>query len=116
MLPSTGRVSSIDTSGSKLRRNSRNDRTVKLVGKQCTPSRNTSTIVVPPGKIITTTIILVDEPCPKPSLRYAKARESLSRSFLNFDIHPFNLHDFGFERILSNEELSPWKFDYLGVT
>ncbi|GJZ59471.1 retrovirus-related pol polyprotein from transposon TNT 1-94, partial [Tanacetum coccineum] len=80
------------------------------------PSSNaTSTIVVPPGKILTTTVIPVDEPCPKLSLRYAKVRESLSRSFLNFNIHPFNLHDFSFEIMLSNEELSLWKFDYLGV-
>ncbi|GKD20175.1 hypothetical protein Tco_1221878 [Tanacetum coccineum] len=90
-------------------------RTVNLVGKQCPPSRNTSTIVTPPGKILTTTVILVDEPCPKLSLRYATSRESLSRSFLNSEIHPFNLHGFGFERILSNEELPPWKFDYLGI-
>ncbi|GJT55926.1 retrovirus-related pol polyprotein from transposon TNT 1-94 [Tanacetum coccineum] len=80
------------------------------------PSSNaTSTIVLPPGKILTTTVIPFDEPCPKLSLRYAKVRESLSRSFLNFNIHPFNLHDFGFEIMLSNEELSLWKFDYLGV-
>ncbi|GJZ85666.1 retrovirus-related pol polyprotein from transposon TNT 1-94 [Tanacetum coccineum] len=90
-------------------------RTVNLVRKQCPPSRNMSTIDVPPRQIRTTIVILVDEPCPKLSLRYAKARESLSRSFLNFEIHPFNLHDFGFERILSNEELPPWKFDYLGI-
>ncbi|GKF38982.1 hypothetical protein Tco_0119043, partial [Tanacetum coccineum] len=29
--------------------------------------------------------------------------------------HPFNLHDFGFERIILDEELPPWKFDYLGI-
>ncbi|GJZ55354.1 hypothetical protein Tco_0610547 [Tanacetum coccineum] len=90
-------------------------RTVNLVRKQCPPSRNMSTIDVPPRKILKTTVILVDEPCPKISLRYAKARESLSKSFLNYDIHPFNLHDFGFERIWSNKELPPWKFDYLGI-
>nr|GEX28450.1 hypothetical protein [Tanacetum cinerariifolium] len=82
-------------------------RTINLVGKQCPPSKNTSTIVVPPLQILTTTIILIDEPCPKLRLRYAKASESLSRSFLNFDIHPINLYDFGFERILSNKELPP---------
>ncbi|GKE12746.1 hypothetical protein Tco_1416297 [Tanacetum coccineum] len=82
-------------------------RTFNLVGKLCPPSRNTSTIVVPPGKILITIGILIDEPCPKLSLRYAKVRESLSRSFLNFDIHPFNLHDFGFERMLSKEEFPP---------
>ncbi|GJV07464.1 hypothetical protein Tco_1345120 [Tanacetum coccineum] len=59
------------------------------------------------GSLKLTTVIPVDDPCPKPSLRYAKARESLSRSFLNFDSHPFNLHDFGFERISSNDELPP---------
>ncbi|GKC52360.1 hypothetical protein Tco_1075105, partial [Tanacetum coccineum] len=78
-------------------------------------NRNTSTIVTPPGKILTTTVILVDEPCPKLSLRYANARESLSRSFLNSEIHPFNLNDFGFKRLLSNEELPPWKFEYIGI-
>ncbi|GJX87377.1 retrovirus-related pol polyprotein from transposon TNT 1-94 [Tanacetum coccineum] len=55
------------------------------------------------------TFNLVDEPCPKLSLRCAKAEESLSRSFLNFNIHLFNPYDFGFERMLSNEELPPWK-------
>ncbi|GJU45642.1 retrovirus-related pol polyprotein from transposon TNT 1-94 [Tanacetum coccineum] len=63
------------------------------------------TVVAPLGKNFTTTVILVDEPCPKLSLRYAKAKESLSRSFLNFEIHPFKLHDFGLKRMLSNEEL-----------
>ncbi|GJS13521.1 hypothetical protein Tco_0407993 [Tanacetum coccineum] len=89
-------------------------RNVNLVGIKCSFSSN-STLVIPPGKILTTTVIPVDEPSPKLSLRYAKDRESLSRSFLNFDIHPFNLHDFGFERMLSSEELPPWKFDYLGI-
>nr|GEV52701.1 putative reverse transcriptase domain-containing protein [Tanacetum cinerariifolium] len=69
-------------------------RTFNLVGKMVPPSKNMSTIVVPPGKILTTIVIPVDEPCPKLSFRYSKARESLSRSFSNFDIHPFNLHDF----------------------
>ncbi|GJY88279.1 integrase, catalytic region, zinc finger, CCHC-type containing protein [Tanacetum coccineum] len=107
MLLSTGRVSYTDATGSKPKRNTKSDRiqrsssrskknkiptgrTFKLVGKLCPPSRNTSTRVVSPG-------------------------ESLSRSFLNFEIHPFNLHDFGFERLLSNEELPPWKFDYIGI-
>ncbi|GJW77463.1 reverse transcriptase domain-containing protein [Tanacetum coccineum] len=85
-------------------------RTINLVEKQCPPSRNTSTIVAPPRQILTTTVILVDEPCTKPSLRYAKARESLSRSFLNFEIYPFHFHEFGYK-----EELPPWKFDYLRI-
>nr|GEW44865.1 hypothetical protein [Tanacetum cinerariifolium] len=82
-------------------------RIINLVGKQCPPSKNTSTIVIPPLQILTTTVILIDKPCPKLGLRYANASESLSRSFLNFDIHPINLYDFGFERILSNKELPP---------
>ncbi|GJU33300.1 retrovirus-related pol polyprotein from transposon TNT 1-94 [Tanacetum coccineum] len=44
-------------------------RTFNLVGNLCPPSRNTSIIVLPPGKILTTTVISVDEPCPKLSLR-----------------------------------------------
>ncbi|GJY28410.1 hypothetical protein Tco_0404177 [Tanacetum coccineum] len=58
-------------------------RKFNLVGKLCHPSRNTSTIVVPPGKILIPIVISVDEPYPKLSLRYVNARESLSRSFLN---------------------------------
>ncbi|GJX89427.1 hypothetical protein Tco_0341441 [Tanacetum coccineum] len=77
-----------------------------LLGINFSSSSNT-TLVIPLGQILTTTIILVDEPCPKLSLRYANARESLSRSDLNSEIHPFNLHDYGIERILSNEELTP---------
>ncbi|GJT60053.1 hypothetical protein Tco_1003586 [Tanacetum coccineum] len=74
---------------------------VNLVGIKCSSSSK-STLVIPPRKIITTTVILVVEPCPKHSLRYANARESLSRSYLKLEIHPFNLYDYGIERILSN--------------
>ncbi|GJY88995.1 retrovirus-related pol polyprotein from transposon TNT 1-94 [Tanacetum coccineum] len=92
------------------------ERIQELLVKTVPPSSSaTSTIVLPPGHILTTTVIPVDEPCPKLSLRYANARESLSRSNLNSKIHPFNLHDYSIERILSNEELPPWKFDYLGI-
>ncbi|GJU52372.1 hypothetical protein Tco_1226086 [Tanacetum coccineum] len=79
-------------------------------------SNDTSAIVVPPGHILTTTVIPVDVPCPKLSLRYANARGSLSKCMLNTKCHPFNIHDFGFEGIIQDEELPPWKFDYLGVT
>ncbi|GKA10978.1 hypothetical protein Tco_0690411 [Tanacetum coccineum] len=34
---------------------------------------------------------------------------------LNMEFHPFNLHDFGFERIIQDEELPPRRFDYLGI-
>ncbi|GJT50589.1 retrovirus-related pol polyprotein from transposon TNT 1-94 [Tanacetum coccineum] len=78
-------------------------------------SNDTSAIVVPPGHILTTIVILVDEPCPKLSLRYANAWGSLSKCMLNTKRHPFNLHDFGFEGIIRDEELPPWKFDYLGI-
>ncbi|GJZ96804.1 retrovirus-related pol polyprotein from transposon TNT 1-94 [Tanacetum coccineum] len=78
-------------------------------------SNDTSTIVVPPGHILTTTVISVDVPCPKLSLRYANAWKSLFKCMINSDFHPFNLHDFGFEGIIQDEELPPWKFDYLGI-
>ncbi|GJR37041.1 hypothetical protein Tco_1212725 [Tanacetum coccineum] len=68
----------------------------------------------PTGRIFKTvrlrwipTGIPVDEPCPKLSRRYANARESLSRSYFNSNIHPFNLHDYEIKRILSNGELLP---------
>ncbi|GKF71972.1 hypothetical protein Tco_0208086, partial [Tanacetum coccineum] len=91
-----------------------NGRKVNLVGIKCSSSSN-STLVIPPRKILTTIVISVAEPCPKLSLRYANPGESLSRSYLKSEIYPFNLHDYGIERILSNEELPPWKFDYLGI-
>ncbi|GJT42420.1 hypothetical protein Tco_0951135 [Tanacetum coccineum] len=91
-------------------------RTINLVGKPCPPSKDTSAIVVPTGHILTTTVISVDEPCLKLCLRYANARESLSKCMLDTESHPFNLHDFGIERIIWYEELPPWKFNYLGVT
>ncbi|GKB93437.1 retrovirus-related pol polyprotein from transposon TNT 1-94 [Tanacetum coccineum] len=53
------------------------------------------TVVVPPGYILTTTAIPVDVPYPKPSLRYANARGSLSECMLNTECHPINLNDFG---------------------
>ncbi|GJT73437.1 hypothetical protein Tco_1032723 [Tanacetum coccineum] len=90
-------------------------RKVNLVRIECSSSSN-STLVIPPRQILTTIVILVVEPCPKLSLRYANARESLSKSHLKSEIHPFNLHDYGIKRILSNDELPPWKFNYLGVT
>nr|GFA13778.1 integrase, catalytic region, zinc finger, CCHC-type, peptidase aspartic, catalytic [Tanacetum cinerariifolium] len=79
-------------------------RTFKLVGKVC------HLLLMPhlPFK-------LVAKPSPKLSLRYANDRESLSRSYFNSKIHPFNLHDYGIKRILSNDEVPPWKFDYLRV-
>ncbi|GKF57699.1 hypothetical protein Tco_0171236, partial [Tanacetum coccineum] len=79
-------------------------------------SHDTSAIVVPPGHILTTIVIPVDVPCPKLSLRYANARGSLSKCMINLDFHPFNLYDFGFEGIIRDDELPPWKFDYLGFT
>ncbi|GJV16799.1 retrovirus-related pol polyprotein from transposon TNT 1-94 [Tanacetum coccineum] len=72
-------------------------------------------IAVAPGHILTTTVIPVEVPCPKLSLRYANAPGSLSKCMLNTECHPFNLHDFGFEGIIQDEELPPWKFDYLGI-
>ncbi|GJX15791.1 hypothetical protein Tco_0216623 [Tanacetum coccineum] len=162
MLPSIGRVSSTNASGSKAKSNIKNDRiqrtssrskknkveachrkfkssanknnrvsdcnvnvknvalsknsdTICISCNECLFSANhdacvvkylkdensapssyaTSTIVVSPGHILTTTVIPVDEPCPKLSRRYANARKCLSRSYLNSDIHPFNLHDYG---------------------
>ncbi|GJZ84135.1 hypothetical protein Tco_0649474 [Tanacetum coccineum] len=79
------------------------------------PSNDTSAIVVPPRHILTTTVILVDVPCPKLSLRYANIQESLSKSMLNTEFHPFNLHGFRIKKIIRDEELPPWKFDYLGI-
>ncbi|GKB44393.1 hypothetical protein Tco_0889335 [Tanacetum coccineum] len=78
-------------------------KTYKMVGKPCPPSSSNdmSTIVVPLGHILTTTVIPVDAPSPKLSRRY---------------VNPFNLHDFGFEIFFRDEELPPWKFGYLGVT
>ncbi|GJX30187.1 retrovirus-related pol polyprotein from transposon TNT 1-94 [Tanacetum coccineum] len=92
-------------------------RTFNLVGKLCPPSSSneTSAIVVPPGHILTTTVIPVDVPCLKLSLRYDNVRGSLSKCMLNTEFHPFNLHDFRFEGIIQDEELPPWKFDYLGI-
>ncbi|GJU14946.1 retrovirus-related pol polyprotein from transposon TNT 1-94 [Tanacetum coccineum] len=89
------------------------------IGRKTVPpsssSNDTSAIVVPPGHILTTTVIPVDVPCPKLSLRYANARGLLSKCMLNTKFHPFNLHDFGFEGIIRDDELPPWKFDYLGI-
>ncbi|GJW51722.1 retrovirus-related pol polyprotein from transposon TNT 1-94 [Tanacetum coccineum] len=90
-------------------------RIFNLVGKPCPPSKDTSAIVVPLGHILTTTVILVDILCPKLSLRYTNSQESFSKCMLNTEFHPFNLHDFGIERIIRDEELPPWKFDYLGI-
>ncbi|GJY32481.1 retrovirus-related pol polyprotein from transposon TNT 1-94 [Tanacetum coccineum] len=107
MLPSIGRVSSTNASRSKPKINTKNDKIPKTVP----PSsfNDTSAIVVPPGHIFTITVILVDVSCPKLSLRYANAQGSLSKCMLNTECHPFNLHDFGFERIIRDEELPPWK-------
>ncbi|GJY34763.1 retrovirus-related pol polyprotein from transposon TNT 1-94 [Tanacetum coccineum] len=76
--------------------------TFNLVGKPCpsSSSNDASAIVVPPGHILTTTVIPTDVPCPKPSLRYVNALGSLSKSMLNTKCHPFNLHDFGFEDLV----------------
>ncbi|GJR83083.1 retrovirus-related pol polyprotein from transposon TNT 1-94 [Tanacetum coccineum] len=177
MFPSTGRVSSTNSSGSKARSNTKNDKipqpsgrsmknkieahhkkfkssanknnnvshcnanvknvalsknsdTICLSWNEClflanhdacvenhapSSSDDTSTIVVPPGHILTTTVIPVNVPCLKLSLRYANARESLSKCMINSDFHPFNLYNFGFEGIIWYEELPPWKFDYLGI-
>ncbi|GJX63147.1 retrovirus-related pol polyprotein from transposon TNT 1-94 [Tanacetum coccineum] len=92
-------------------------RTFNLVGKPCSPSssHDTSTIVVPPGHILTTTLILIDVSCPRLSHRYANARGSISKCMLNMECHPFNLHYFGFEGIIQDKELPPWKFNYLGI-
>ncbi|GJR01257.1 retrovirus-related pol polyprotein from transposon TNT 1-94 [Tanacetum coccineum] len=78
-------------------------------------SNDTSAIVVPPGHILTTIVILVDASCPKLSRRYVNARRSLSKSTLNTEWHLFNLHDFGFEIFFRDEELPPWNFGYLGI-
>ncbi|GJU77375.1 hypothetical protein Tco_1274445, partial [Tanacetum coccineum] len=176
MLPSTGRVSSTNASGSKPRSNTKNDTILQPSSRSmknkveaqhrkfkssanknnhvadCNAnvrnvalSKNSNTIclscneylfsanhdacvvqylrkmqkckvaksakqkakIVPPEHILTTTLILVDVPCPKLSLRYANARESLSKCMLNSDFHPFNLHDFGFKGIIRDEELPP---------
>ncbi|GJR42437.1 integrase, catalytic region, zinc finger, CCHC-type containing protein [Tanacetum coccineum] len=92
-------------------------RTFNLVGKPCpsSSSNDTSAIVVPLGHILRTNVISVDVPCPKLSLRYDHARESLSKCMIDLDFHTFNLHDFGFEGIIRDEKLLPWKFDYLGI-
>ncbi|GKA06469.1 hypothetical protein Tco_0685693 [Tanacetum coccineum] len=167
MLPSTGRVSSTNASGSNPKSNTKNDRIpqpssrskknkvearhrkfkssanknnhvsnsnhdayvvqylkkmqkhkVAKSAKQKVKSewkpigRIFKTVVVPPGHILTTTVIPVDVPL---SHRYANVRESLSKCMLNMEFHPFNLHDFGFEGIIQDDELPPWKFDYLGI-
>ncbi|GJZ54452.1 retrovirus-related pol polyprotein from transposon TNT 1-94 [Tanacetum coccineum] len=93
-------------------------RTFNLVGKPCPPSssNDTSATVVSPRPILETIVILVVEPCPKLILRYAIARECLTRSMVNLEFHPLNIHEFGFEGILRNDDLPPWKFDYLRFT
>ncbi|GKA39091.1 hypothetical protein Tco_0731642 [Tanacetum coccineum] len=73
-----------------------------------------SGIVVPPRHILTTTAIPVDVLCPKLSIRYANARGSLSKCMLNTECHQFNLHDFGFEAIIQDEELPPWRMVLFG--
>ncbi|GJT99645.1 retrovirus-related pol polyprotein from transposon TNT 1-94 [Tanacetum coccineum] len=120
MLPSTGRVSSTNASRSKPKAIQRmigsrlkwipTGRTFNLVGRPCpsSSSNDTSAIVVPPGYILITTVILVDIPSPKLSLRCANARGSLSKCMLNTECHPFNLHDFGFEII----EIVLWYLDF----
>ncbi|GJY71013.1 retrovirus-related pol polyprotein from transposon TNT 1-94 [Tanacetum coccineum] len=92
-------------------------RTFNLVGNSCPSSysNDTSAIVVPPGYILTTTVIPVDVPCPKLSLRYANSQGSLSKCMLNTKCHPFNLHDFGFEGIIQDEELLFYCRNYLEV-
>ncbi|GKC91784.1 reverse transcriptase domain-containing protein [Tanacetum coccineum] len=89
-----------------------------LVESKCSssPSRNTTTKILPNRQIPNNTAVLVDVSCLKLSLRYANTQESLLKCMINLDFHPFNLHEFGFEGIIRDEELPPWKFDYLGVT
>ncbi|GJR59251.1 retrovirus-related pol polyprotein from transposon TNT 1-94 [Tanacetum coccineum] len=53
------------------------------------------------------TVNPVDVPCPKLSLRYDNAQELLFKCMINSDFYPFNLHDFGFEGIIQDEELPP---------
>ncbi|GJT08861.1 hypothetical protein Tco_0843323 [Tanacetum coccineum] len=76
-------------------------------------SRDTTTKILPNRQIPKNTAVPVDVPCSKLSLRYANARESLFKCMINLDIHLLNLHDFGFEGIIRDEELPPWKFNYL---
>ncbi|GJT90231.1 retrovirus-related pol polyprotein from transposon TNT 1-94 [Tanacetum coccineum] len=59
-------------------------RTFNLVGKPCplSSSNDTSAIVVPPGHILTNTVIPVDVPYAKLSLRYAHAQESLFKCMI----------------------------------
>nr|GEW52642.1 integrase, catalytic region, zinc finger, CCHC-type, peptidase aspartic, catalytic [Tanacetum cinerariifolium] len=87
------------------------ERIQELLVKTMPPSSSNdmTAIVVPPGHILTTTLIPVHVPCPKLSLRYANAWESLSKCMLNMDFHPFNLHDFIFEEIIRDDELPPCK-------
>ncbi|GKC34685.1 retrovirus-related pol polyprotein from transposon TNT 1-94 [Tanacetum coccineum] len=88
-----------------------------LVESKCSssPSRNTTTKILPNRQIPKNTAVLVDVSCPKLSLRYVNTQESLLKCMINLDFHPFNLHEFGFEGIIRDEELPPWKFDYLGI-
>ncbi|GKB49735.1 hypothetical protein Tco_0900488 [Tanacetum coccineum] len=88
-----------------------------LVESKCSssPSRNTTTKILPNRQIPKNTAVLIDIPYPKLSLRYANAPESLFKCMIHLDFHPFNLHDFGFEGIIRDEELPPWKFDYLRI-
>ncbi|GJZ44858.1 hypothetical protein Tco_0592454 [Tanacetum coccineum] len=65
------------------------------------------TVVVPPGHILTTTVIPVDAPCLKLIRRYANAWGSLSKPTIITECHPFNLHDFGFKICFRDEELPP---------
>ncbi|GKC60302.1 integrase, catalytic region, zinc finger, CCHC-type containing protein [Tanacetum coccineum] len=160
MLPSSGRVSSTNASGSKPKSNTKNDRipqpssksmknkveahhrkfkpsgnknnrvsdckaniknvalsknsnTICLSCNECLFSANHDACVVQYLKKIQKRKVAKSAKlkCPKLSLRYANARESLSKCMINLDFHPFNLHDFRFEGIIWDEELPPWKFD-----
>ncbi|GJW70058.1 retrovirus-related pol polyprotein from transposon TNT 1-94 [Tanacetum coccineum] len=94
-------------------------RTFNLVGNQCPLTRITPAIVVPPGQILTTTVISTVEPRKPSKQRYDDARNSFTQVYLNSKSHPMNDHDLGIpsaSKVLDNNlnfivEIVLWYLD-----
>ncbi|GKA68508.1 hypothetical protein Tco_0768425 [Tanacetum coccineum] len=82
-------------------------RIFSLVGNKCPVTKITPAIIVPSRNIVQTTVILVVEPRVQLRIRYANARNSISRSYINNISHPFNDNDFGLVMRSDDQEPPP---------
>ncbi|GJZ14549.1 hypothetical protein Tco_0550226, partial [Tanacetum coccineum] len=91
-------------------------RNFSLVGNQCPLTKITPATIVPSRNIVQTTRILIVALKYQTERNYAKARNFLTKAYVNSKSHPFNEHSFGLVRKSRVLERPSWNFGYLGVT